>query len=652
MTMNAGWRPRLAAACCLLLAPLHDASATLYCSRAYSELSLNAARPYNATGLLNNGCTAFLIDANHIAAAAHCFVDPTTGAWQQGLRFYPNFHPDRVASSAATSPRADVTRAVVGSRVEVSSLGVGWDWGIARVDNWRDTGGIDLTPLTLAGGVPSIGTALENPAYTRHHFPFDDHDSVTWDNMQFDTTDCGWVGRTATTNGGMWAVVKKPAPIFDGTHRDPGLNACNTRWAAGYIHASCSLKGTSGDVVVHNCDTVGGSSGSPIMFKTPAGTWSVIGIGHGGGPTDFDSPVAASRTAPVCTPDTPARSDNGGASVDRFREAPRFAASVAVHRSPGNAAATTVFAIDSDRNVVVLRTRLGTTPTYTGNFSYWGSLGAPLSVALGGTRLTKVTACSSSSANKPEVFVVDSSGALFSRGTVSSMFSTSWTSVAVPAPIDGVTDIDATSDSSGRCMLLATGIHGGAFARAKLADGTWGGWFTIAGGSFKAISGLNYAGVVSAAMVDTSGEIWRTALGSAGWNAPQKLSRPAGVSAWRDIDFTWDEAARGFMLAVPVDPGNRLFFTPLYGANPWSEWRWFETHLWAPSAPSPQAAPQMQTITASRWMEDPSGTTSPVIFGTDDAGNVYFIEFARVGPSAPGWVLDWKSFNHEKIVYQ
>ena len=636
----------------LMLGVSANSSATLYCNRNYAELPLSAPAPYNAVGFLNNGCTAFLIDRDHIAAAAHCFVDSTTGAWQTGLRFYLNFHPDRVAASPTANPRADVLRAVVGSRVETSGLGVGSDWGIARVGNWRDTGGVNLTPLALASSVPPVGTALENPAYTRHHFPFNDADAVVWDNMQFDTTDCGFVGRTPAANGGMWTVARRPAPIFDGTNRDPGLNACNTRWAAGYIHANCSLAKASDGVILHNCDVVGGSSGSPIIFRNPAGTWNVLGVTHGGGPTDFDSRDAAARMAPACTPDTPTRRDNGGPSVERFREAPRFASSIAVHRVPGSSASTAVFAVDSDRNVVVYRSRLGPAPTYSGNFSYWQSLGAPLTVALAGARLEKVAACSASSSNQPQVFVSANDGTLFTRGALSGLFAPSWQSVDIPASIGGVIDLDTTTDGSGRCLLLATGARGGVFARAKTSDTTWGDWFTVADGAFKSVSAINYAGVVSAAMVDRSGDIWRTSLGIAGWTAPQRLTRPAGVTAWQDVDFTWDEAARGFMVAIPVDTGNRLFFTPLYGPRPWSDWRWFDTHLWAPNAPSQQAAPHMQTITASRWMEDRPGTTTPVIFGTDDAGNVYFIEFARSGVPAPGWLLDWKSFYHEKIVYQ
>ena len=127
----------------LLIVGIESAGATLYCGRAYKELKQDPGQPYNAVGYLNNGCTAFLIDADHIVAAAHCFENTTTGAWQTGLRFYPNFHPDRVAADAYHVPRADVIRTVVGSRAGESLLGSGMDWGIARVDNWQDTDGLN-----------------------------------------------------------------------------------------------------------------------------------------------------------------------------------------------------------------------------------------------------------------------------------------------------------------------------------------------------------------------------------------------------------------------------------------------------------------------------------------------------------------------------
>lgn len=49
----------------LLTLGIEQASATLYCNRAYTELTQNPGSPYNAVGYLNNGCTAFLTDPDH-----------------------------------------------------------------------------------------------------------------------------------------------------------------------------------------------------------------------------------------------------------------------------------------------------------------------------------------------------------------------------------------------------------------------------------------------------------------------------------------------------------------------------------------------------------------------------------------------------------
>ncbi|HUU58160.1 MAG TPA: hypothetical protein VMZ50_01345, partial [Phycisphaerae bacterium] len=348
----------------------------------------------------------------------------------------------------------------------------------------------------------------------------------------------------------------------------------------------------------------------------------------------------------------PANADNVAASTERFFDAPRFAANVAVHRSPDDAAATAVFAVDSDRNRVVYRKRVGPGASYTSEFTYWRSLGAP---RMRRPRLSRIAACSADSAGRPQVFVVTGPRSIHTRAAKATGGWSRWSSFRVPAGVGRIVDLDATTDASGRCLLLAASSTGGAFARAKSSDTAWGAWSAVAAGGYKSVTALNYEGTVSAALLDLSGEIWRTSLGAAGWEEPVKLGRPPGIAAWRDIDLTWDEAARGFLLAIPATwdgavpgPMNTLLFTPLYGAQPWVEWRYFENHLWAPGV-APQDPPTLRTITASRWMEDPAGTTSPVVFGTDDQGNVYLVEYARV-PRA-GWNLDWKSFYHEYIPY-
>lgn len=635
-----------AAALLLFFLVVGQVSATLFCARPYSELKRNPGKPYNAVGFLNNGCTATLIDENHIVAAAHCFADiGATGAWFSGLRFYPNFHPRRVTADEKHVPRADVVRVVVDSRAGASVLGDGMDWGIARLGPWKDAAGLDLTPVRLGTFIPSNGSSLVNPAYTRHHFPYNDQQSPHWDDMEWDSTNCGWVG----PNQGMWAMKMRTAPIYDGVNRD--MVGCNSRWIAGTIHANCALAKVEFDVLVHNCDTIGGSSGSPILFLDGNGKWNLIGVGYRAKGINTGSSNDFSQLTPLCNADIPENRDNLAVSVSRFRDAPRFAANVAVHRSPLNPSGTAIYAVDSDLRRVVFRMRTGAPLTYSSHFTYWSSLDSPMP----GVKLNRIAACTANTPGKPQIFVNAKKKQLYTRSADGAGIWSAWSAFDVPGSVKRVLDLDAATDANGRCVLFMAAKGAGAFARFKTSNTAWGSWQKIADGSYKAVTVLNYNGIIWAALLDTSGEIWRTSFTGNSWTAPIKLPRPGSIGAWRDIDLTWDEAARGFMLAIPASwnsgspgPTNTLWFTPLYGSQPWNEWRIFENHLWAPGAPL-QNPPNLKSITASRWMEDPPGTTSPVIFGTDDTGNIYLVEYARVG--AVGWNLNWKSFYHDFIPY-
>ncbi|MEE9398330.1 MAG: hypothetical protein V3V31_15105 [Methylococcales bacterium] len=536
------------------------------------------------------------------------------------------------------------------------------DWGIARIDNWKDTTGLDLTPLSLAPFIPTAGATLVNPAYTRHHFPYNDNDAVLWDNMEWDQTYCGWVNESATgkNDGGMWAIRVGTAPIYDGVNRDSVW--CNARWSPSMIHANCSLNKIENDVVIHNCDTIGGSSGSPIIYQKNKclfsfwgicfirdwrKTFQVIGVGHGGGSPTTASSNDFAQQIPTCTQDKQEFSDNVGASVERLRDAPRFAANVAVHRSPSNAFSTTVFAVDSDLNQVAYRARTGVPPQYTGKFAFWKTLRTPYS----GAKLTRIAACSADSTGRPQIFVISDNKNIYTRSGLSNGTWGLWSNFGTPGSSAGISDIDAATDVSGNCQLFIVTSQGDVATRTKTSNASWGNWSNVMKGSYQKISSLNYNGVLWLAMIDTNGEIYQSSFDQTGWTTATKLTRPFGISAWRDIDMTWDEHARGFMLAIQNNSVNKLYFMPMYGNQAWSQWRFFDTHLWTPHPDGGiQDAPKMQSITASRWMEDATGTTSPVIFSTGEDGNVYFIEYTRVG--TPRWILNWKSFYHESILYE
>ena len=125
--------------------------------------------------------------------------------------------------------------------------------------------------------------------------------------------------------------------------------------------------------------------------------------------------------------------------------------------------------------------------------------------------------------------------------------------------------------------MVANG--GGAHVRGKTSDTTWGGWGQLAGGRFRTITALNYDGVMHAAMIDTAGELWRSQNSGGGWTAATQLARPGGVAAFADADMTWDEGARGFMLAVATNQGNALHFLPMYGGGAFRDWHHCDTRL-------------------------------------------------------------------------
>jgi hypothetical protein len=639
-------------------------SPALFCGRVDTELTAGAPRPYNAVGFLNNGCTAFLIDANHIAAAGHCFTN-WDGTWQPNLRFYPNFHPSYVTANRAHVPRATVSRAIVGARAWSywTPPYSGVDWGIAALTGWADTAGMDLTPMTLApNGVPPPGTAVINPAYNRAHLPYNDQDSVTWDNMEWDNRLPG-PGVRGGCAPGQWAVVAKDAPYYTVTNGVPlaDVQNCNSRWSSGFIHDSCALVFTDGDQIQHNCNASGGSSGSPVFYNAGIQGNLVVGITRGSNssvsdPQFFTPPPPPDGGAPppsVCDPGTNNSGLGNGPSVTRFVQAPRFASNVAVHARPDNPSATAVFVVDGDRNQVVWRARSGAAPGYADGFSWWSNLGTP---ALGAT-LTNIAACGQSGANagRPQIFVTAGNSVtnIYARAAQSATAWSPWSAVGLPPGITAPGDIDAAVDANGRCQLFMVASGGNAYTKAMTSDTTWGSWTLVAGGTYKKITALNYSGLIYVAMVDTTGNVWHSEqTGGSGWTVPVMLSAPNGLPI-ADVDFGWTPSGVGMLFAAPSGQVGTVYTSMLFPPA-YQFWSWYNTHLYAPEvrdaagSVSPQPAPPILSLTASHWMEDAPGVFSPVVFGTDDQGNLDLIEYQSVR-TQPNWDLDWKPFYEEII---
>jgi hypothetical protein len=447
---------------------------------------------------------------------------------------------------------------------------------------------------------------------------------------------------------GAWAVTAGITPTVGGANEIAG---CNSRWSYGYQHKNCAIRQVKNAAIWHNCDAVGGSSGSPILYKNPSsGAWSAIGLTSSVGSSNDNFYLAGQNTGPFpqCTnyDRTKTGSTNWGASVDRFRDAPRFATDLAIQKRPDNPLTTQVFAIDADRKTITYRARKGS--SLNTGFDFWKNLGAPP----GNSTLARITACEQVS-QRPQIFVVTAglvSDTIYTNSVNSSFQWGGWQVFSPPSGVTKIRDVEATPDNGGFCSVFIA-ADTGAYWRTKQGDDkTWNDWSQIATGNYKAITGVYDNYVMHAAMIDSTGNMSRTNFVRY-WVPTIPMTRPGGVAGWTDLDITLDEAGRAFMVAIPTTQSNALYFTPLYGDTPWASWYYFDTHLWAPDAGSPQPAPKFTSLTASRWKEDTAsaGQSSPIIFATDDSGNIYFIEYAQY--PTPRWVLNWKSFYHDSIKY-
>jgi hypothetical protein len=599
----------------------------------WSELKVNPGRPYNAVGFLNNGCTAFLIGPNHIAAAAHCFARTwDTGGLQTGLRFYPNYHPGRLKGFPYGSvlddevPRADVTRVVLPTRQDLGEEGN--DWGIARVDNWRNTAGVDLTPIQLASINLKEFDRLEQPGYARHFLPV--KPSHEWDK------NCA---------GGAWYVKRQRAPRIDGATEQQG---CNSRWAAGQIRQNCWVRLHDKGRILHTCDATGGNSGSPIIHRTDAGHHRVVGITGGGGAGPSFNDPNADNIKGISYDRNVLGNHTYAAPVERFMYAPRFASNVSVARRLDGSAATAVFGVDSDTNRVTYRARSGSNPSYSSEFMDWGYFGVA-----GTERPTRIASCNeSSSSPRPRVFVI-AGGKLYTRYPTQKTFSY-WESIGLPSGVSALADVDTTNDPSTRCQVFVVAKDGSAYTRQKVSDTAWSGWKLVASGKYRTITASKGSnGSLRAMMIDTTGRLFGSVESNGTWSSAVDQGIPNGLAKLVDADFGYDEYGQ---LRIYAYGGSDLYNRSVESRT--RRWVAMATSLWAPRAPDAdkngtpdrQPAPQMLTITASRWMEDAPGTTSPAIFATDTTGNVFFIEFAR-GSSGSGWVTQWKSFYTRRIPY-
>ena len=333
---------------------------------------------------------------------------------------------------------------------------------------------------------------------------------------------------------------------------------------------------------------------------------------------------------------------NAGPSAKRFQYAPRFAKNVAIARHVDGSARTAVFVIDSDNDLVVTRSRNGN--SVADGFSAFNSLGSI-------TSPRQIAAFIQTNA-KPQVVVTSEAGKLYTRAVSKSSDSwNGWTTIDLPAGVTEALDVDAAYDSEGNNQIFVVGDDGNLYTRGRInkePDSAWKGWEKLtASGSIRKVTALRRAdGTEQAFLIDSAGglaTLWQMeAKPSSSWTAPGNFQNPS-KSAIIDIDAAWTEDEQTWIFAV--DEKGALWVRAMVSKDPsqgWGDWQPWATNLYAPSAKSLQPQPEgIVSLTASRWQEETGGDIVPVVFATDNRGNIYHTTHDRSG----GWSA-WRSFYH------
>ena len=333
---------------------------------------------------------------------------------------------------------------------------------------------------------------------------------------------------------------------------------------------------------------------------------------------------------------------NAGPSAKRFQYAPRFAKNVAIARHVDGSARTAVFVIDSDNDLVVTRSRNGN--GVADGFSAFNSLGSI-------TSPRQIAAFIQTNA-KPQVVVTSEAGMLYTRAVSKSSDSwNGWTTIDLPAGVTEALDVDAAYDSEGNNQIFVVGDDGNLYTRGRInkePDSAWKGWEKLtASGSIRKVTALRRAdGTEQAFLIDSAGglaTLWQMeAKPSSSWTAPGNFENPS-KSAIIDIDAAWTEDEQTWIFAV--DEKGALWVRAMVSKDSsqgWGDWQPWATNLYAPSAKSLQPQPEgIVSLTASRWQEETGGDIVPVVFATDNKGNIYYTTHDRSG----GWSA-WRSFYH------
>jgi hypothetical protein len=612
-------RLRLAVGLFVLALPARGA---IFCPDDRSLMSVQYTLPWSAIGYLNNGCTATLIDSQHILAAAHCFVQPVTGAWQKGpldtgLRFYPNYHPDR-----PSPPFRTIDRVVVGSRTQAPNFPPpafpAMDWGIAHLDSpVTDFPAMSILPA------PFVPLAVMNAGYQRDPVIFGSGEE------HFNPP------------------PRPPEPDID--PNDPDEPTCNNCWwQPALVDPDCELTSIVDHIGYSSCSVQGGSSGSPIFRSvvTDSGTFFFIAASiFGGAAPDFT--VSPCNPFSCCEPFTPDRASSGPVA-ESFRWAPRRSLGVGLatqEQAPASSGKpfTQVFSTDNDGDRVVVRRRAGVSLSDPFlEFAPDGSIPGPSRIA---------------AFNEPggryRLVVITSTGELYTRGEGGS-----WSNALTPPSELGVPlDVDAVFNGGRTDRIFVSTFDGQVLTRRFLQQRT--GWISVlsafSGTSYRALAAVEQAnGLTRLFLVDEFGDVFTAAEvnakgGGTVWQATQSFG--GLIPPLREIDAAWIPGTKR-LVVYAVDESGELWVREAKApsvSSGWNDWSKLETFLDAPRVGLSPPPEDILTLTATQWSEKTSGgSTRSVLFATDSYGNVYYLseELRCTEPENCRLVRLWRSFYH------
>ncbi len=545
-------------------------------------LPATTALPWGAVGYLDNGCTATLIDPDHIVAAAHCFTWTDSGAWQGGLYFVPNFNP------AAAARFVQVDRVVVGSRARLQWSGPWWedearhDWGIGHLAS-----PVTEFPSIELGSVPSAPFSVQSAGYARD----------------------------------LARVQPSPRPPGAPCQNPFCQGGQNVWWDEGLVDPQCTIVRNDAGLLFHTCDAVGGNSGSPLLYQS-GGSYRIAGVTFGGG----SSVDRSANVVSGCTYPGPATEYllNFGPAAQTFVHAPLAAADVAVAplaATAGGAAGpvSRVFVADRDGDRVVSRTRQGS--SLDDAFSAFGPF-APLTAPRALTVLAGQRGAT--------LVAVDGAGRLLVRDANGA---DDWEVMDAPPGVSGFRDVDAVEGAMNELVAVTSKGKAHRRARASTVSG-WGKWLKLPGSGWRSVAAATLDdGRRTVLLRNRSRLVYQFVQKGSAWG--DGFRRGSFLAEADDVDLTRDRF--GILRAFALR--NDVVWTQEWQGR-WPGWRNADIRLYAPLVASEAAAtpdavahgywrettgPYMDglvSLTAAQWSEVGGGDAT-VLFAVDGRGNVY-----------------------------